>query len=1437
MHEDPLALFHPATARWFRENFVGPTPAQVGGWPPISRGENTLILAPTGSGKTLAAFLHAIDELIRRGTGDGSGGRGVHTLYLSPLRALANDIERNLEEPLRGIRAAASGLGIDLPEIRVGRRTGDTPSADRQRMLRVPPDLLITTPESLHLLLTSIRARDMLRTVRYVIVDEIHALCPNKRGTFLSLLLERLDELADAPPIRIGLSATQRPLSEVARFLGGYEDDGTPRPVHVVDAGMRKDLDLGVVSPVKDMRELARPGDATRSIWPSVYETLLDLVERHGSTLIFGNSRRVVERLAAEINRLAGVPIARAHHGSVSKEERQRVETELKAGRLPALVATASMELGIDVGAIDLVCQVEAPFSVASGLQRVGRAGHLVRATSVGRMIPKTRGDLLVMAAMSRAMLRGEISAIRIPRNPLDLLAQQIVAMVAMDEWTVDRLYARIRRAAPYQDLPREAFSGVLELLAGRYRTPRAPALRPRISWERSTGRLYPLPGSRHAALLNGGAIPDSGQYAMVLADGATRIGELDEEFVFERRLGETFLLGSGCWRIQEVTNDRVIVAPAEEHEGMMPFWKGEGLGRDAEFGARLGAFLRACDERLGDPGFETWARQECALDESAATNLKEYLSEQHKRGGVIPNDRRILIDVFRNEAGDPRMSVVSPFGRAFHLVLLLAMQHALRIEGHNAPEAIYSGDGILVRPSGIPVDRLVDAVLGLRADRLVDDVLAELESTSYFALRFRRNAGRALLLPRARPGRRTPLWLQRLRAHDLLAVASEHAGFPIVTETIRQIVEDELPFDAVCGFLRTVEAGEAAFAVRRDRRPSPFSGSLVFDFTGKYLYEEDRPVGRPGRGAGIGEDVRRLLGRRVRSAAVFDPGAIRTMEERLQGLAPYHRARDGAELVELLRRIGDLTEEELRARCEPAAFSAWPELAQDGRIVKARVPGASDPERLVAADDAGQYRRWNDEDVREIVRRHVGSHAWVGRAEVVARYPAADRLVDRMAETESWVEIERPDGTTGWSEPEVAAGIRRLTLAERRRRVVAASSEAYSRFLIGHHHAGSPRPEADLREAMEQLAGCALPVSVWDDVLSARIDRYDRAMLDRLVREGALAWCGSGGAGGQRRLAFVPRASSGLPMPEGEDGSVGDERRTAIVGYLERHGASFLHQICAGIDRTPSDVAAVLWQLIWAGRVTNDSLAAAWTEPPLADRWGARRTGMSWGGGRWSVVEACPAAASKEQNQAIVDVLLRRYGLLNRNLFERERFGRRWSDVYPLLTRREWAGDVERGLFVSGLAAPQFGTHSVIDRLYEPGVEERPILLSVLDPACVYGDIAPIELPNGERYAVRRHPAHYLILRSGRAIVAVENRGERLVPLADLEQNERREALATLPALVGGRIRPPSVRVVSWAGQPVAETPAAEELESIGFTRDDRSMILYRGYGERGST
>lgn len=1189
----------------------------------------------------------------------------------------------------------------------------------------------------------------MLRSVQYVIVDEIHALVPSKRGTFLSLLLERLDALALTSPIRIGLSATQRPLELVAGFLAGLNVDGVPRPISIVDAGMRKNLDLAVISPVDDMKKLPRLDGAGPTIWPSIHVRLLDLVAEHTSTLVFANNRRLVERIAADMNRLAGHDLVRAHHGSVSKEHRHEIERELKGGRLPALVATSSLELGIDVGAIDLVCQVETPVSVASALQRVGRAGHLYRRTSKGRLLPKTRDDLLRMAAVARAMLRGEISAVRAPENALDVLAQQIVAMVALDPWTVDALYARIRQAYPYRNLPRKAFTSVLDLLSGRYRSPVLSALRPRVAWDRARDVLETLPGSRHAAILNGGTIPETGQFPMVLGDGKTKLGELDEEFVFERRLGQTILLGTSRWRILEIGADRVIVAPSEESEAVLPFWKGDGLGHDAEFGRSLGRFVRECQERISSPDIEAWLSDECALDGSAAANLATYVRDQLARGGALPNDRTILLDAFRNEADDPRVAVLTPFGRAFHLAFLLAVQGTLREEGQEPPQAVFSNVGILFRPGRIPVDTLISAMRSLRPDEVEERIMHELEQTPFFALRFRRNAARALLLPRVRPGQRTPLWLQRLRARDLLEYARAHRAFPIIAETYREILEDLLPLNELGRFLEEVAQGEARFAVRRDLHPSPFSSSLLLEFTAEYLYGKDELA--PARREARFDRAEMVALLRAKGGELpLDPDALATLDERLQGVSAFDRARDGVELVDLLRRIGDLTEDEVSARSEPAALDALPKLIGDGRIVRVAVPGAARPDRLVSAEDAARYERWGDADVKDVVKRFVSTHSSVSRAEILARYPEAESQIEDLVTADEIAEIVLPNGESSLAEPAVIAGARRLTLARRRRRFRTVPAAALARSILRRQHVLSLLSgDEGLREVVAQLVGCFLPIDVWSDVLMARVDGFHQNGLDRLVREGAVTWCGRAATRGGRSIAFAPPDETWmLGAPQTELAEKGEARR--VLDYLEVHGASFLHQMAGDLNEAPSHLAETLWSLIWAGWASNDSLAPAWGGKPDPSRWGGRRQ-IPWGGGRWSMRCVSGSERTEDEDQAALRIMLDRYGLLSRELVERESLGLRWRGAYPMLSRMEWGGDLDRGLFVDDLSGLQFAATGAAAAMSDEEVDDEMILVHASDPANVWGDVFPILRPDGERYALRHHLGNYLVLQGGR--------------------------------------------------------------------------------------
>ncbi|HKR65937.1 MAG TPA: DEAD/DEAH box helicase, partial [Thermoanaerobaculia bacterium] len=737
-----LAPFHPAVREWFTSSFEAPTKAQQQGWPAIARGDWTLIFAPTGSGKTLTAFLWALDRLMF--TPRPPKEQRCRVVYVSPLKALAVDVERNLRAPLAGISnvAAARGNAFVIPEIAV--RSGDTPQSERARFGRDPADILITTPESLYLMMTS-NAREVLRGVETVIIDEIHALVPSKRGAHMALSLERMALRCEKPPQRIGLSATQRPLEEVAKFLGG-----TQRPVTIVDTGEKKRLTLHVEVPVEDMAKLAETaeiasgpaaaGPRNASIWPAIHPRLLELIRAHTSTLIFVNSRRLAERLAAALNELAGETLVQAHHGSIARAHRVEIEDALKSGRLPALVATSSLELGIDMGAIDLVIQIEAPPSIASGMQRIGRASHQVGAESSGIIFPKFRGDLIACAAVAEAMHEGKIEPTRYPRNPLDVLAQQIVAMVGVDAWHADELYAAVTRAAPFSDLTRTAFDGILDMLSGLYPSDEFAELRPRITWDRVTNVLTARQGAKHVAITSGGTIPDRGLYGVFLAgtekNQSARVGELDEEMVFEASPGETFVLGASTWRIEEITHDKVIVTPAPGQPGKMPFWKADAAERTVPFGEAIGKLVREIREsKRGDAIQRLVAKHD--LDKRAAENFLQYLADQEEATGAVPDDRTIVIERVTDELGDWRVCVLTPFGGKIHAPWAMAVAERLRAERELHVESMWTDDGFVVRfPE---TDEPPDAALLLpEPDELEPLVLRQLGASALFAGKFR---------------------------------------------------------------------------------------------------------------------------------------------------------------------------------------------------------------------------------------------------------------------------------------------------------------------------------------------------------------------------------------------------------------------------------------------------------------------------------------------------------------------------------------------------------------------------------------------------------------------------------------------------------------------------------------------------------------------------
>ncbi len=1047
-----LDHFSAPTRAWFEAAFARPTTAQEGAWDAIAAGKHALVVAPTGSGKTLSAFLHAIDSLLTAERPDDRTRR-TRVLYISPLKALAVDVERNLRAPLTGIRHTAERLGTSLPDLTVGLRSGDTSAADRRRLTSTPPDIMITTPESLFLMLTS-QARESLRGIDTVILDEVHAVAGGKRGAHLAVSLERLDALLDRPAQRIGLSATVRPLEEVARFLGGSE------PVEIVAPPSEKEWDLRVVVPVEDMtapeeydEESGDPQRAT-SIWPHVEEHVVDLVEQHRSTIVFANSRRLAERLTARLNEIAtdraggeagsgaetdarpdqppaqvmaqsgqsggaGTIIAKAHHGSVSKEQRALIEDDLKRGRLPCVVATSSLELGIDMGAVDLVIQIESPPSVASALQRVGRAGHQVGEVSRGVLFPKHRGDLAQTAVAVERMRSGAIESLSVPTNPLDVLAQHVVACTAMEDWEVDDLYDLVRRAAPYSALPRSAFDATLDLLSGRYPSEEFAELRPRIVWDRVTGVLSGRPGAQRLAVTSGGTIPDRGLFGVFLVgDKASRVGELDEEMVYESRVGDIFALGATSWRIEDITHDRVLVTPAPGIPGRLPFWKGDSLGRPAELGEAIGSFTRELGSAT--PATALQRARDRGLDEYAAGNLITYVTEQQEATNALPSDTQLLVERFRDELGDWRLVVHSPYGTPVHAPWALAINARLRERYDIDGQAVASDDGIVIRIPDTENEPPGGDVVVFEPDEIEQLVTQEVGGSALFASRFRECAARALLLPRRDPGRRSPLWQQRQRSAQLLEVASQYPSFPIVLEAIRECLQDVYDLPALVTLLQRVQRREVTVVDVATQSPSPYARSLLFGYVAQFVYEGDSPIAER-RAAALSLDqglLAELLGR-AELRELLDPEVLAEVESELQWLAPDRRARDAEAVADLLRLLGPLSAAEITARSvEGADVDSWlSALADVRRVVPARMAG---DERWTTVEDVGRLRDGlgvpvppgtpdvftepHEDPIGDLIARYARTHgpfttadvaARLGLGEAVARH-ALQRLVSR---------------------------------------------------------------------------------------------------------------------------------------------------------------------------------------------------------------------------------------------------------------------------------------------------------------------------------------------------------------------------------------------------------------------------------------------------------
>jgi ATP-dependent Lhr-like helicase len=1453
---DPLDAFSPVTRDWFKQAFAAPTAAQTQAWPAIASGEHVLISAPTGSGKTLAAFLWAIDQLVQERS---SGTTGL--VYVSPLKALSYDIERNLRAPLRGIDA----------DLNVAVRTGDTPQRERQAMLRTPPDILITTPESLYLMLTG-RAQALFEGTRWCIVDEIHAVASTKRGSHLALTLERLERAAGREIQRIGLSATQRPLEEVGRFLVGPR-----RQCRVVDTGVRKELDLRIHVPVDSMIEPdATPApqidslnggtEGTRkSIWPAIYPELLRLIREHRSTILFVNARRGAERLALRLNELAaaedeeaGRPvreIARAHHGSLAREERTVVEELLKGGELPCLVATSSLELGIDMGAVDLVIQVESPKSVARGLQRIGRAGHSVDEVSRGRIFPKFRADLLECAVVARRMHLNEIETTVVPRNPLDVLAQQIVAIAAAasEDVPVDDLYSLVTSTHTYGELSRGQLENVLDMLDGRYPSTEFAELRPRIVWDRIKGTIHARPGARQLAVTNAGTIPDRGLYAVTLPDGR-RVGELDEEMVYEARPGQTFLLGASTWRIEEITRDRVIVTPAPGLPGAVPFWKGDGVGRPRELGQAIGAFARWAAEQPA-----AVLQHDYDLDERAARNLIDFLQEQQAATRVVPSDRAIVVERFRDEIGDWRLCVLSPYGGRVHSAWALALSARIRDELGLESDAIYSDDGIIVHLPDAEEPPSADLVL-LEPDEVEQRVVAELGSSALFGARFRENAARALLIPRARPGKRTPLWQQRLKSQSLLEVARKYGEFPVILETYRECLRDVLDVPGLVELLTSIGRRDIALVEVETPTASPFASSLLFDYVATYMYEGDTPNAER-RAAALSLDrdlLRELLGQEE-LRDLIDASALADVEADLQHVSERTRATDRDSLHDVLRRVGDLTESELRARVVAGldARHLLTLLEQERRVIPVRMGGE---ERFIDAADAGLYRDALGvappgglpaaflEDVPEaltkLVRRYAATHGPFTTAEIRGRYGVdASAALRELERAGSVVRGElRPGGSEReWCDPDVLRRVRRASLAVLRKEIEPADQRALARFMPAwqgvDRHPASGAGIDRLRDTLVPLQGLALPADVWErDVLPRRVGAYSPAWTDQLCASGELVWVGAGALGrNSGRVALYFRDDAAALGPPPFKGELPESSAHAALRERLAGGACFFTDLLMDLDLAPEELQESLWDLVWAGEVTNDAfaplraprltLARAQRETTSSRRFVRRRAGAAAQvQGRWSLTAALfPEADPSARRRALAELLLERYGVLTREQALAEGVPGGFSAIYPELSQLETLGIARRGYFVEGLGGAQFALPGAVERLRSvPEGDGTPLVLSAVDPAQPYG--AALRWPSGG------HPARvagaHVVLAGGEPVLFLERGGRGLQTMVSPEDSRIHSALGALvDAVRAGKVKRLGLERVD--GEPAMASPLAPALIALGFQEGPRRLTL----------
>ena len=1495
--------FHPIIKRWFKQRFAVPSPPQQSGWPVIAAEKHTLILAPTGSGKTLAAFLWCIDQLFRQSLKSdfdqfSENQSGIHTLYISPLKALNNDIHRNLKAPLKEIRLLAESNNIEIPKIRVAVRTGDTPAHVRQSMLRHPPHILITTPESLYLLLSTERGRELFRELKFVIVDEIHALSNNKRGVHLSLSLERMMMLCRTEPIRIGLSATQRPLERIAAFLGGQTFDESKniyarRPVKTIDCGHRKDMDLKVVTPVKTFNELPES-----SVWPPVYQNLYELIRTHKTTLIFAGMRAQTEKIARALNQLhrqlAGDPaaeLALAHHGSISREARYDIEARLKAGKIPAVIATASLELGIDIGSIDLVVLLEAPQSVSGALQRVGRSGHLLSATSKGRIFVLFPADLDDAVAIVRCMAQADIEETRIPENALDVLAQQIVAEVAVKSWIYDDLFHLVRKSYCYRDLPRSGFKAVIEMLCGKFADIPLQALNPRLNWDRVNNRLIARRGSRLAAILNGGTIPDRGYYGVYLENASVKLGEVEEEFAFESRVGEVFFLGNSEWLIKQILQDRIIVNPVAAINPRAPFWKGGIRRRDYATSIKIGQFRQLLQDKIERGQAVDWLLEKCSADENTAHNLVDYFVRQRQRGQIIATDKQVVAEITIDSGGEPLLVLHAPFGARVNGAWAIAMAAALETHYQTQFQYSFDDDGILIRLPETTDPPPLAKLYGMSAQEIEAYLFKALPRSAIFSVLFRHNAARALMLPRSHPGKRIPLWLQRLRASDLLQAVSEHKEFPVIIETYRECLQDVFDLAALKQIVDGISSGRIRYDFVNTSIPSPMAAGILFKFISVYLYEEDQSR-QPREALSVSCEILEGILKRDRVPALLPPELVLQAERRWQHLDPYFQAATAEDLFNIIEKLGPIAEEDLfnRSKVDPAPWLN--ELKAAGRIVLSAQSLKNKFKRVwrlnaIKPADSGAD---DHTGMADKIQRYLGSRGPVTisaiKTDLALPHNLLSDTLHRMLADKQVIHgnlIEDLDEKQ-WCDRHNFNQLYRTAIVRRRTVQNPADRAIFNRFLLQWH--GVAKPGQPLREVMQRYRGYRFPLYFFErEIISSRyresrlLTLNDRlAEFETLISNGdIIVNSGRNGHTGRRYVEFRMRGEGSLFCEQDvllDSSNKLSPSGRIVFDFLRENGASYGRDLELGTGLTSLQLHRTLQELAEKGlascesyqsflltfqsainRKSNDPAEIQFNEevprwkrknrPRRPSKSAIRKTLQHRSrlkDGRWFLTTSFAILGKPlDENQRVerqARLLLQRYGILVKEWYRREQGLLPWHHIFQVLKRLEWQGEIRRGYFVSGLSGVQFALPEAVELLEKidnatSSSDNNPVLLSSLDPALPFGQAIDWRLADVHGNPVRpvRSASNHLAILNGKVLMVCENFFQRLSILRDPSRQTWRLMTNLLHVYLKMPypIKPANrIEIHKINRHPAAASPMAGHLIESGFEKDGKKLVLW---------